>query len=38
MVPHYDKRCRATLATTRFRTLGRLSQPTYELVKLEPDV
>lgn len=37
MVPHYGKRCRATLTTTRFRTLGRLSRPTYELLKLEPE-
>jgi len=37
MVPHYGKRCRATLSVTRYRTLGRLSRPTYELRTLEND-
>ncbi len=37
MVPHYGKRCRATLSMTRYRTRGRLSRPTYELLKLESE-
>ena len=38
MVPHYGQRCRATLSMTRYRTLGRLSRPTYELLKLETEI
>ena len=35
MVPHHGHRCRATLSMTRYSTLGRLSRPTYELLRLE---